>query len=91
MRDDELRRTLVTANPWWAAAASGSDASAWAGEHRILRDRARHDLGYRTSVLDDIAATEPDAPLNVSVAPLRSPCSTSPRASAPRPPSTPAK
>lgn len=60
MRDDELRRTLTDANPWWRAAASGSDPGAWAESHRLLRDRAAHDLGYRSSVLADIT----DAPLS---------------------------
>lgn len=71
MRDDELRRTLVAANPWWAAAANGNDPTAWATEHRVLRDRARHDLGYRTNVLNDIATAEPDGSLTVLTGPRR--------------------
>jgi predicted AAA+ superfamily ATPase len=55
MRDDELRRLLTDANPWWRAAAAGSDPTAWASSHRLLRDRAGHDLGYRADVLVDIA------------------------------------
>jgi predicted AAA+ superfamily ATPase len=55
MRDDELRRLLTDANPWWRAAASGSDPTAWTSSHRLLRDRATHDLGYRSTVLTDIA------------------------------------
>lgn len=55
MRDDELRRILTEANPWWRAAVSGGDPVAWTTSHRLLRDRATHDLGYRSRVLDDIA------------------------------------
>ena len=54
MRDDELRRILVDANPWWRAAATGTDPTAWTRDHRLLRDRATHDLGYRSDVLADI-------------------------------------
>jgi uncharacterized protein len=56
MRDDEIRRILTESNPWWRAAAAGSDATAWVTGHRLLRDRATHDLGYRPKVLDDVAA-----------------------------------
>ena len=56
MRDDELRRILMDANPWWRAAAAGTDPTLWVGSHRLLLDRARHDLGYRASILDDVAA-----------------------------------
>jgi len=55
VRDDEIRRTLTEANPWWRAAAAGTDPTAWALDHRLLRDRAGHDLGFRADVLDDIA------------------------------------
>jgi uncharacterized protein len=55
MRDDELRRVLTDANPWWRAPSHGTDPVAWIGSHRLLVDRAEHDLGYRASVLDDIA------------------------------------
>ena len=55
MRDDDLRRALTDANPWWRAASLGTDPAAWVGAHRLLLDRAEHDLGYRASVLDDIA------------------------------------
>lgn len=55
MRDDEIRRTLTDANPWWRAAAAGSDPTAWTAHHRLLRDRAAHDLGFRPKILDDIA------------------------------------
>ena len=58
MRDDDLRRALTDANPWWRAASHGTDPVAWVGAHRLLLDRADHDLGYRAEVLDDIA-TQP--------------------------------
>lgn len=54
MRDADLRRLLTDANPWWRSAASG-DPVAWASDDRLLRDRLRHDLGYRPSILSDIA------------------------------------
>ncbi|MFN8110661.1 MAG: AAA family ATPase [Thermoleophilia bacterium] len=54
MRDDEIRRAFTDANPWWRAAAAGRDPTAWASRHRLLRDRSSHDLGYRSSVLDDL-------------------------------------
>lgn len=56
MRDDELRRHLIQANPWWSAAANGEDPTAWTRSHRLLRNRAQYDLGYRAPVLDDLAA-----------------------------------
>ena len=56
MRDDDLRRVLTDANPWWRAASFGTDPLAWIDAHRLLIDRAEHDLGYRASVLDDIAS-----------------------------------
>lgn len=54
MRDDELRRLLAESNPWWRA-VTGRAGSAWTGQHRLLRDRERYDLGYRTGILADIA------------------------------------
>lgn len=56
MRDDEIRRILTDANPWWKAAVRGGDPLAWSLDHRLLRDRARFDLGYRSSVLSDLAS-----------------------------------
>ena len=53
MRDDELRRILMEANPWWRTATSG-DRIAWAATHRVLRGRDQYDLGYRSSALTDI-------------------------------------
>jgi len=58
VRDDELRRILTHSNPWWRAAAAGTNPAAWTAGHRLLRERLKHDLGYRADVLDDIA-TEP--------------------------------
>jgi predicted AAA+ superfamily ATPase len=55
MRDDEIRRILTDANPWWRAVAAGNDPTAWIADHRLLRDRATHDLGFRSAVLDDVA------------------------------------
>ncbi|RSM52055.1 hypothetical protein DMB66_40555 [Actinoplanes sp. ATCC 53533] len=55
MRDDEIRRILTDANPWWRAAAAGADPTSWISDHRLLRDRATHDLGFRSGVLDDVA------------------------------------
>ncbi len=55
MRDDEIRRILTDANPWWRAAAAGTDPTAWTTGHRLLRDRSTHDLGFRPHVLDDVA------------------------------------
>ena len=54
VRDDEIRRTLTEANPWWRAAASGGDPTVWVADHRLLRDRAAHDLGFRSPVLNDV-------------------------------------
>lgn len=54
MRDDEIRRLLTDANPWWRTAAT-TDELAWMSQHRLLRDRASYDLGYRTPVLSDLA------------------------------------
>jgi uncharacterized protein len=56
MRDDEIRTRLGQINPWWRAAATGSDPTAWAYDDRTLRDRAQYDLGYRSTILDDLAA-----------------------------------
>jgi len=71
MRDDELRRILTEANPWWPSAASGRDPTVWMASSRVLRDRGRYDLGYRTRILDDIATGEPDGSLVVLTGPRR--------------------
>lgn len=51
MRDDEIQARLREVNPWWRAA----DPRRWVQQDRVLRDRARYDLGYRSPVLDDVA------------------------------------
>ncbi|MCL2090657.1 MAG: AAA family ATPase [Micrococcales bacterium] len=71
MRDDEIRKLLTTANPWWNAAAQGTDPTAWASAHRLLLDRREYDLGYRATVLDDVATTYPDGRLVVLTGPRR--------------------
>jgi uncharacterized protein len=58
VRDDEIRGRLGQVNPWWRAVATQGDPCAWAAEDRVLRDRARYDLGYRAQTLADLA-TEP--------------------------------
>ncbi|MGH8930186.1 MAG: AAA family ATPase [Egibacteraceae bacterium] len=55
MRDDDLRARLREANPWWRAAID-SDRLAWTSADRTLSERARHDLGYRSAILADLAA-----------------------------------
>ncbi len=42
-------------NPWWRAAATDGDPTLWTSQDRSLRERARYDLGYRATTLDDIA------------------------------------
>ena len=55
MRDDELRRILTDNNPWWRAAAAGTDPTAWTRANRLLQDRMAYDLGYRSTLLADFA------------------------------------
>lgn len=69
MRDDEIQSRLREVNPWWRAAAAGLNPDAWAADDRVLRDRARYDLGYRAGILDDVAA----APLDDKLVVLRGP------------------
>src|SRR5882724_7635597 len=71
VRDDEIRRAMTDAAPWWRAAAAGTDPTAWVGGHRLLRDRARHDLGYRADVLADVAAEDVADRLVVLTGPRR--------------------
>lgn len=71
VRDDELRRVLTEANPWWRAAASGGDPTAWTASHRLLLDRARHDLGYRPPLLADVAGQPVGDVLAVVTGPRR--------------------
>jgi uncharacterized protein len=55
VRDDVLRSFIRDSNPWWRAAAAGSDPLGWTSADRSLRVRQSHDLGYRSRVLDDVA------------------------------------
>lgn len=55
VRDEEIRTILTEANPWWRAAAAGHAPVDAVRSHRLIRDRARHDLGYRPSILNDLA------------------------------------
>lgn len=71
MRDDEIRHRLVEANPWWRAASQGTDPAAWAVDDVTLRRRDRTDLGYRSSVLADVASEPLDDRLVVLRGPRR--------------------
>jgi predicted AAA+ superfamily ATPase len=71
MRDDELRRLLAEANPWWAAAAAGGDPTNWREANRALRDRRHYDLGYRSTILEDVAQEEVDGSLVLLMGPRR--------------------
>lgn len=71
MRDDELRAALGGANPWWRAAASHTDPTAWTSSDRLLTDRATYDLGYRSTVLDDVATEQPSGRLVILTGPRR--------------------
>jgi predicted AAA+ superfamily ATPase len=55
VRDDEIRRHLTQMNPWWQAVVSGISPTAWVATHRAFRDLHEHDMGYRSTVLDDLA------------------------------------
>lgn len=55
MRDDELRRRLTQSNAWWRAAAGQSDPTAWVKHDRLLREKRERDIGFRATILDDIA------------------------------------
>jgi predicted AAA+ superfamily ATPase len=70
MRDDEIRRILSDANPWWSSVLSG-DSLAWTSTNRLLRDRAKYDLGYRSTVLADVSSIAPDGRLIVLTGPRR--------------------
>lgn len=71
VRDDQISAVLRDANPWWLAAATGRSATDWVANHRMLRDRARYDLGYRSVVLDDVANGPIDDKLVVLTGPRR--------------------
>lgn len=55
MRDDQIREILRNSNPWWRTAITRRDPQAWVSSHRLMRDRTRYDLNYRSPLLDDIA------------------------------------
>lgn len=55
MRDDEIRRHLIQMNPWWRAVVTGASPVDWVAGHRAFRDLCEHDMGYRPTMLDDIA------------------------------------
>jgi predicted AAA+ superfamily ATPase len=71
LRDDQIRARLIEVNPWWRAAAGGGNPIAWAAQDRSLTGRAPFDLGYRTSVLDDVATGPVDDKLVVLRGPRR--------------------
>ncbi|MCL2788900.1 MAG: hypothetical protein FWD59_10505, partial [Micrococcales bacterium] len=71
MRDDELRRLLALANPWWSVPSPDGDRLAWTQTHRLLASRREFDLGYRAHVLDDIARGAVDDSLVVLNGPRR--------------------
>lgn len=61
----------MEANPWWRAVSAGTSPTAWTTSHRLLKDRDRHDLGYRADVLDDIATGPLEDSLVVLAGPRR--------------------
>lgn len=71
MRDDQIAASLREANPWWLSLATGRPSTEWVGTHRLLRDRARYDLGYRSPILDDVATGPVDDKLVVLTGPRR--------------------
>lgn len=71
MRDDEIQSRLREINPWWRAAANGGDPRSWITHDRVLLDRARHDLGYRSGILDDVARGRVDDKLVILRGPRR--------------------
>jgi hypothetical protein len=56
---------------WWAAAAAAPNPTAWQHANRTLRDRTQFDLGYRSSILSDIASATPDGSLVILTGPRR--------------------
>jgi hypothetical protein len=55
MQQGEIRSRILEVNPWWRAAVAGSDPLAWMDDDRVLKDRNRHDLGFRSQILADVA------------------------------------
>ena len=54
MRDDQVRRRLSEANPWWSTAI-GDNPAGWADHDLLLIARAKFDIGFRSTALADIA------------------------------------
>ena len=50
-----IRRRLAESNPWWASAAGAGDPTAWVAHDLLLLAKARFDVGYRSTLLDDLA------------------------------------
>lgn len=71
MKDDQIGAILREANPWWLAQSLGTSRHAWITSHRVLRDRARFDLGYRSQVLADVTSGPVDDKLIVLTGPQR--------------------
>ncbi len=71
MHDDQISAILRQANPWWITAANNASPTGWVTEHRLLRERRRYDLGYRTQVLADVTADPVDDKLVVLTGPRR--------------------
>lgn len=72
MRDDQIRSRLIATNPWWPTATGAPDRrQGWADSDLTLVGRSRHDLGYRSHVLDDIATQPLDDRLVVLRGPRR--------------------
>lgn len=55
MRDDEVRLLLTDANPWWRAAVTGGSPTAWTQHDRLLRGKRELEIGFRSTILDDVA------------------------------------
>jgi predicted AAA+ superfamily ATPase len=71
VRDDELRRILTEANPWWRASAAGTDPTAWTKAHRLLRERSEFDLNYRSDALEDVSTRRLQDLFTVLIGPRR--------------------
>jgi predicted AAA+ superfamily ATPase len=71
MRDDEIAGRLREVNPWWRLSSGGEDPRRWSASDRVLLDRARYDLGYRSAILADVASGPADDKLVVLRGPRR--------------------
>ncbi|MGH3565449.1 MAG: ATP-binding protein [Pseudonocardia sp.] len=56
MHDDEIRRYLRERNPWWRAAASGGDVTAWVRHDPTLNAAAVAGIEHHPDVLADVTA-----------------------------------